>query len=359
MKKSQIITIFVLSIISLSLLVVGFILDRIKGPKFIAEKRLYAFDKVEIDKFYEEFPEIISVGEAVDVKYTYCNQIKPYSSVFVFLFKDERPKRIETLEVHFKTFQNGEEKEHIYINDYNNYYFYESLNYSKHRSKLRVLRKSFSKLIGVESPIDYKEKIEEYGKELNINEFKFIFNFSDGSNETHNIVADKEKSLKMQSYELKKSMEEIINEYKGPVNFVRYYNEDEGDINKLIINLDVQLQIYPEKGLNEIYRFFELIKSSKNRKKILENEAIFSIFPSSLLNELDVIDLEKMIDHIKKLYRDCDFEAGTTGYSSFYSMVDLVNETYESKTGKSIVTGNFRNLEMNEVLEMLDEINFN
>lgn len=356
MKKSQIITIFVLSIISLSLLVVGFILDRIKGPKFIAEKRLYAFDKVEIDKFYEEFPEIISIGEAVDVKYTYCNQIKPYSSVFVFLFKDERPKRIETLEVHFKTFQNGEEKEHIYINDYNNYYFYESLNYSKHRSKLRVLRKSFSKLIGVESPIDYKEKIEEYGKELNINEFKFIFNFSDGSNETHNIVADKEKSLKMQSYELKKSMEEIINEYKGPVNFVRYYNEDEGDINKLIINLDVQLQIYPEKGLNEIYRFFELIESSKNRKKILENEAILNVFDIGTIERLNIDDLDKIIKYISKLFTNCELDKKSKGYLNLYDTIKEINEAYEIKTGKSIVTGNFRNLEMSEVLEMLDTV---
>lgn len=363
MKSYKIIIVLMAStllVISLSFLLISFMYDIGSGTAFLSKDELYVFDQIQQDKFYKDYPEMISKGDILDVKYTLCRESDPYGSEFIFLFKGEKVKKIINLEIHFKTENDGKINNRIKVMEYvSDYEFYEDLNYNKDRNKPRIILKTFDNLLGVTNPTSYDELINEYGNNLSVDEFTFVFTFKDRTNEKHHVIADKEKSLSLNSYTLDKTMEEIIEEYNGPVDFIQYYNDTEGDINKLLINLEVQYQIYTEKGLSEIYRFYELIENSKNRKKILENEAVFSVFSSSSLDELNIINLEKIIDHIKKLYRYCNFEAGTTGYSSFYSMVDLVNEAYEIKTGKSIVTGNFKNLEMSEVLEMLDEINFN
>lgn len=351
MRKHKTIIFILIFSISISLIVISYVMDAINGLDFLSDNKLNDVDKVELENFYTEYPEIISQGKVLDIKYTWCDESDPYGSRFVFLFKSDKPKLINNLEVHFKILQNGIVKEHVYINDYNDSYeFYESLNYNKSK-KLKILRKPFSLLVNANNPDTYKDFIDKYGRNLDINEFKFIFNFTDGTREEHYIVANKEKSLAINSYKLDKTMEEIIEEYKGPEEFEEYYNDTEGDINKLIINLSVQYQIYSEKGLEDIYRFFTLIENSKNKKKVLENERILRVFRDSSMEEFTSEELKGIMIHIKQLYTNCNFDKDSDGYIDFYNTVKVINEKYEELTGNILVPKDFRNYEVDEIFQ--------
>lgn len=355
---SFVLIIFVLS----SIFIFYFVNDAMSGPSFLDNTKLSEFDKLELDTIYKEYPETISFGNLLDVKYLNYNSVFKLDCEFAFVFKNDKPKRMNNLIIRYNSLIDGQEKENEYIiNYYDSYDFYDNVNY-KNKGKTRLHRYTLFNLFDLDS---YVEKME-HGKDLNyysefikkfgyidVDKINFVFNFSDGTSEEHCVIADKDKILDMKSYELDDDANEIIKKYKEPESFIEGYYEENGDLNKLIINLEKQYIVFPEVGLNDIYNFFDIITISENKKKIIENEYVLNVFRSTTMEEFTSEELKKIMLYIKKIYTECNFNLDSLGYSNFYEIVKKINNVYEEKTGNILVSKDFGYYEVDEVFKKL------
>lgn len=355
MKKSKMILVIMLVAIISSLIVTKFIFDGIKPLEFLRDDNLQDFDQKQLEKFYTDAPELISTGEILDVKYVISREIDPYDSIFLFLFKTDQPKRINNLQISFKTEIDGKLEEHIFTKEYNDSYkLYQDIDYGNYYENPK---KDVPRLLKVSIPYilessEMEEIKSKYGENLDTNEFTFVFNFTDKSTEKHSVVADKNKMLQLIKNDLDESMQEIIENYNGKdCKIIDGFEYCTGKINKLLQNLSWKYVMYPEDGLREIYEFFDLVENSKNRKIIIENEGIINVFHSTSMKEFTSEDLEVIVDHIKRLFMNCDFNKESKGYSSFYYYLNKINERYEELTGNILVPKDFRNYEVDELFQ--------
>ncbi|NBK96739.1 MAG: hypothetical protein EOM50_01735 [Erysipelotrichia bacterium] len=351
MKKYKIYAIVILLIISFSLSMIWFLKDIATGLDFLPNDKLLHIDQFALEDFYTECPETISEGKVLDVKYIFYKTVSPTTSEIAFLFKGDKPKRMKNVEIYFDVLNGNTKNEAVFIKDcHDGYDFYDIINYKKYKDKVRFLYIPFDSLIGFSA---YEKFMEDYGNNFIADRLTFVFNFSDGTSETHTLIGDKEKSLKMNSYELDKSMDKIISDYDKKEDFIPYYKDEEGDLNKLIMNLNTEYFIYNESAMEKIYNFFELINNAKNKDKIIRNEPILNVFASTKFTELDAVALKKIMKCVKTLYTHSDFNDDAEMYTHFYDYVKKINEVYEDKTGEILVPKYFDDYEVDEIFNKL------
>lgn len=301
MSKKNIIIIMIIVFLISTVVVFCFISFVVSPITFIDDSELRDKPKQWLTSFYNDYPELISEGNYIDVKYTDFNQFSQYNSTIGFVFKGDEYKKIKNVELTYLIKENNFEKEETLT--INNFYPFDSTWYDDRQStEKRVARIRLMCIweLGGETSHYFNDlKYTDY----NLRNMKIKFNFVDNTEtETHQLSVDNEKMYETKKMKLDNDISYYI------TNFDSDDNEVLKNIRDYMYNLSDEYKYIPERGFENILSFYETIERSPNCKAILENVSLFECFFSSGLNEMNEKQLQKVYNQVKSLYCKENFE---------------------------------------------------
>lgn len=268
------------------------------GPiTFINDNDLNSYSKQWLSKFYNEFPEIISEGEHVDIKYVDFNQFSQRNSTFAFVFKGDEYKKIKSMELIFTVIDSKEnKKETLLVKDFDpfraNTLYNDRQTLGKKAVRIRLLQ---IEEFGGEALSYFSETNNDVYDISNI-EIKLYYDDYKTDVETHKLSVDYEKMLTSKLIEIDDDISNIIMNF-DPNDEILLEN-----FNNYVMNLDEEYVYSQETGYTKILNFFQMIEDSPNKKQIVENTFVFDCLISTPFYEMTYEQLNEIYNHVKILY---------------------------------------------------------